>query len=77
VWLLGNVPISTVSTYAYVNPIVAVGLGTLLRGEQITPRMLLAAALILGAVVAMVSGRLRATEEPGPAPDSATLEPGS
>jgi drug/metabolite transporter (DMT)-like permease len=77
VWLLGNVPISTVSTYAYVNPIVAVGLGTLLRGEQITPRMLLAAALILGAVVAMVSGRLRTTEEPGPAPDSATLEPGS
>lgn len=77
VWLLGNVPISTVSTYAYVNPIVAVGLGTLLRGEQITPRMLLAAALILGAVVAMVSGRLRTTEQPGPAPDAATLEPGS
>jgi drug/metabolite transporter (DMT)-like permease len=77
VWLLGNVPISTVSTYAYVNPIVAVGLGTLLRGEQITPRMLLAAALILGAVVAMVSGRLRTSQEPVPTPDAPTLEPGS
>src|SRR3989442_2506453 len=74
VWLLSHVPISTVSTYAYVNPIVAVALGTLLRGEQITPRMLLAAALIVGAVVAMVSGRSRVSEETGPAPEAATLE---
>jgi drug/metabolite transporter (DMT)-like permease len=74
VWLLSHVPISTVSTYAYVNPIVAVALGTMLRGEQITPRMLLAAALIVGAVVAMVSGRARVPEESGPAPEAATLE---
>jgi drug/metabolite transporter (DMT)-like permease len=74
-WLLANVPVSTVGTYAYVNPIVAVALGALILGEQITPRTLIAAAIIIGAVVAMVSGRPRATEEPGPAPEAATLEP--
>jgi drug/metabolite transporter (DMT)-like permease len=74
-WLLTNVPVSTVGTYAYVNPIVAVALGALILGEQITPRTLIAAAIIIGAVVAMVSGRPRATEEPGPAPEAAMLEP--
>jgi drug/metabolite transporter (DMT)-like permease len=58
-----------------VNPIVAVALGALILGEQITPRTLIAAAIIIGAVVAMVSGRPRATEEPGPAPEAAMLEP--
>ncbi len=75
-WLLNHVPVTTVATYAYVNPIVAVALGVLFRGEQLTPRTLLAAALIIGAVVAMVSGRPREAEEPGrssdlAAPDSA------
>lgn len=73
-WLLANVPVSTVGTYAYVNPIVAVALGALILGEPITPRTLIAAAIIIGAVVAMVSGRPRAAEEPGPAAGAATLE---
>jgi drug/metabolite transporter (DMT)-like permease len=64
-----------VGTYAYVNPIVAVGLGALFLSEPITPRTLIAAAIIIGAVVAMVSGRPREAEEPGPAPEAATLEP--
>jgi drug/metabolite transporter (DMT)-like permease len=63
-WLLANVPVSTVGTYAYVNPVVAVALGAVFYAEPITPRTLLAAALIIGAVVAMVSGRPRSTEEP-------------
>lgn len=75
VWLLDNAPISTVATYAYVNPVVAVALGVLFRGELLTLRTLIAAILIIGAVVAMVSGRPRTAEEPGPAPDGATLEP--
>lgn len=74
-WLMANVPVAMVGTYAYVNPIVAVALGALILGESITPRTLLAAAIIIGAVVAMVSGRPREAEEPGPAPDAATLEP--
>jgi len=73
-WLLANVPVSVVGTYAYVNPIVAVVLGAIILSEPITPRTLLAAAIIIGAVVAMVSGRPR-TEEPGPTTEAAPLEP--
>ena len=58
-WLLRHAPVSTVATYAYVNPVVAVALGALLLSEPITPRTLLASALIIGAVIAMVSGRPR------------------
>jgi drug/metabolite transporter (DMT)-like permease len=74
-WLLSNAPVSTVSTYAYVNPIVAVALGAVILSEAITPRTLIASAIIIGAVVAMVSGRPRTAEEPGPAPEVASLEP--
>jgi drug/metabolite transporter (DMT)-like permease len=75
-WLLSNVAVSTVGTYAYVNPIVAVALGAVFLAEPINPRTVIATAIIIGAVVAMVSGRPRGTEEPGPSPEAATLEPG-
>lgn len=55
-WLLRVCPPSRVSTYAYVNPVVAVFLGWLVAGESFTPRMLLAAAIILGAVVLVTVG---------------------
>ena len=58
-WLLANVSVSVVATYAYVNPIVAVALGALILSEPITPRTIVAALIIIGAVVAMVSGRPR------------------
>jgi drug/metabolite transporter (DMT)-like permease len=58
-WLLANVPVSTVGTYAYVNPIVAVVLGALILNEPLTPRTILASVIIIAAVVAMVSGRPR------------------
>ena len=74
-WLLANVPVSTVGTYAYVNPIVAVALGAVILREPITPRTLIASAIIIGAVVAMVSGRSREAEEPGPSPEVAAREP--
>jgi drug/metabolite transporter (DMT)-like permease len=73
-WLLANTPVSVVGTYAYVNPIVAVGLGALFRSEQITLRTVIATVIILGAVVAMVSGRPRIVEESGPDPEVACLE---
>ncbi len=50
-WLLRNAPTTLVSTYAYVNPMVAIVMGNLLAGEAFTPRVLIAAAVILGAVV--------------------------
>ena len=73
-WLNANVPVSTVGTYAYVNPIVAVALGAVLLSEPITPRTLIATVIILGAVVAMVSGRPRDVEEPLPVPSRARVE---
>jgi drug/metabolite transporter (DMT)-like permease len=75
VWLLGNVPVTTASTYAYVNPVVAVVLGMLFREEQLTVRTLLAVVLIIGAVVAMVTGRPREAEEAGLAPEAVVVEP--
>lgn len=50
-WLLRNAPIALVSTYAYVNPVVAILLGAWLAQEIITGRTLVAALVIIGAVV--------------------------
>lgn len=49
-WLLKNAPISLVSTYAYVNPIVAVFLGNLLAQEPLNGRILAAAGIIIGSI---------------------------
>ncbi len=54
-WLLQHAPVSLVSTYAYVNPVVAVFLGTLFLREAITPTMLIGAALIIAAVAFIVT----------------------
>lgn len=54
-WLLQNTSVSLVSTYAYVNPVVAVVLGTLFLSEPITPTMIAGAALILAAVAFILS----------------------
>jgi drug/metabolite transporter (DMT)-like permease len=50
-WLLRSAPTALVSTYAYVNPLVAIFLGSLVAQEPVTPRVLIATAVILGAVV--------------------------
>ena len=50
-WLLRNAPTSLVSTYAYVNPMVAIVIGNLLAQEPFTPRIVIAAVVIIGAVV--------------------------
>jgi drug/metabolite transporter (DMT)-like permease len=73
-WLLANVPVSTVGTYAYVNPIVAVALGAIILSEPITIRTLVATVLIIGAVVAMLSGRPHEPDEE-PTPAEAIVEP--
>ncbi len=50
VWLLRHVPTTKVSTYAYVNPVVAVILGWLILGEPIDRFMFAGAAVIVPAV---------------------------
>jgi len=51
------------TTYAYVNPVVAVFLGWLIAGEPLTRRMLLAAAVIISSVILITTF----SREPGPA----------
>jgi len=50
-WLLHNAPISLMSTYAYVNPVVAVFLGWLLANEVLNTRIAVATAIIIGSVI--------------------------
>jgi hypothetical protein len=51
-----HAPAATVGTYAYVNPVVAVGLGWWLAGERLGVVELAAATLIVGSVAAVVVG---------------------
>jgi drug/metabolite transporter (DMT)-like permease len=57
VWLLANAPLSLVTTYAYVNPLVAVLLGAAVVSEPLTGRTALAAAGILAGVALIVTRR--------------------
>ncbi|HEV7896995.1 MAG TPA: EamA family transporter [Planosporangium sp.] len=72
VWLLGNAPISLVSTYAYVNPAVAVALGALVVHEPITPAVLLSGLVIVVGVVLVVSTERRRKASPSSAPSTAS-----
>jgi drug/metabolite transporter (DMT)-like permease len=70
VWLLGNAPISLTATYAYVNPVVAVVLGALILGEQVTWPILAGGAVVVagvGLVVSVERPRRRAAQPPSPA----------
>ncbi len=71
VWLLKTVPASTVSTYAYVNPVIAVALGWAFNDEVITERTLIAGAAIVVGVALMVSRSVEREPEPEPALSSA------
>ena len=53
-WLLQNASVSLVSTYAFVNPVVAVVLGALILAEPITPTIVIGAAIIVVAVAFIV-----------------------
>ncbi|WP_282694059.1 EamA family transporter [Streptomyces sp. CC208A] len=58
-WLLQSAPVSLVATYAYVNPVVAVLLGTLILGEALTWPILLGGAVVVAAVCLIVSTERR------------------
>jgi drug/metabolite transporter (DMT)-like permease len=59
VWLLEHSTPAKVSTYAYVNPVVAVILGRAILGEPMNLRMAFAAAIIIGAVAIITIGKTR------------------
>lgn len=56
-WLLRNAPVSLVATYAYVNPLVAILLGSIFAQELLTVRILFAAIMIIGSVVLITVAR--------------------
>lgn len=58
-YLLQNAPISLISTYAYVNPVIALFLGAWIAHETLDGRTIFAAAVILGAVILITTGRGR------------------
>lgn len=57
IYLLRATTAAKASTYAYVNPLVAVVLGWVVAGEPITPRTLVAAAVILAGVALITMAR--------------------
>ncbi len=62
IWLLRMAPTSTVSTYAYVNPVVAVFLGWVFLDERVTPLTLLAGAVIVVSVAVIVTAPAHAAQ---------------
>jgi drug/metabolite transporter (DMT)-like permease len=60
-YALRHLPVSFVSLYAYINPIIAVALGVLLVGEPFNVRIAIAAALVLVGVAVVRSKRKKGT----------------
>jgi drug/metabolite transporter (DMT)-like permease len=58
IWLLNHVPTSKVSTYAYVNPVVAVFLGWLVLHERVSGYILAGSAIVVASVVLVTSAQV-------------------
>jgi len=75
IFLLRHCDPAKVATYAYVNPVVAILLGTTFAGESLTVRTLLGAGLIIGSVAIVITSQQMtprtATITPGTSPDCA------
>ncbi len=72
-YALSHLPVTTVSTYAYVNPVVAVLAGIVFLGEQFTWREALGATLVLASVVITLH-RSRSAAPPAPVRDGEAPE---
>jgi drug/metabolite transporter (DMT)-like permease len=59
IWLLEHVPTSKVSTYAYVNPVVAVFLGWLILHERVDRFILAGSAIVVLSVVLVTSAKVK------------------
>src|SRR5882724_3606855 len=62
IWLLKHVPTSKVSTYAYVNPVVAVFLGWLVLHERIDRYILMGSAIVVASVILVTSAKIKTTK---------------
>ncbi len=68
-WLLQNAPLSLVSTYAYVNPVVAVALGWLVLAEPVSWPIAVGGGIVVAGVCVVVSTERRRQPEPAGAAD--------
>ncbi len=66
VYAVTRLPISTVSLYAYINPLIAVALGSLLLDEPFSLRIVVASALVLGGVAVVRGVQSRGVPSPAP-----------
>lgn len=64
-WLLGHVSVTQAGTYAYVNPVIAILVGWLLGGEEISGWIVAGMGLILGGVALVRTGGLAPAREMG------------
>jgi drug/metabolite transporter (DMT)-like permease len=69
IWLMRSAPTSIVSTYAFVNPAIAVALGAVFLSEPLGLRTFGAAAAIIVSVALIVTGRAGRTPAPARAPE--------
>jgi drug/metabolite transporter (DMT)-like permease len=71
-WLMQNAKPAQVSTYAYVNPAIAVFLGWMIAGETLTGQMLVGAAIIVGSV-ALITSQKKSTPDEASAIDRSEM----
>lgn len=69
VWLIDNARLSLVSTYAYVNPVVAVVLGILLHGDNVSDAQVLGGAIVVVGVGKVVTAKWRSRAQPSDLPE--------
>jgi drug/metabolite transporter (DMT)-like permease len=78
-YALANLPVSTVATYAYVNPVIAVLLGVVVAGERFSALQLVGGGIVLLAVVMVIAAerpsRRGATGSGPPTPRAAARTP--
>ena len=75
VWLLKNIPIAKVSTYCYVNPVIAILLGCTLHGEKMDAFMLAGSVVVILSVVLVTGAKVKHQLIDGPAVDLEPIEP--
>jgi drug/metabolite transporter (DMT)-like permease len=63
-YALATLPVSTVATYAYVNPVIAVLLGVVVAGERFSTVQLVGGAVVLVAVVLVIAAERSRRERP-------------
>ncbi len=64
VWLIARDPTTRVASYAYVNPLIALLLGSLLANERPTPLQYVGAALVVAGVASTIAGKRVTRREP-------------